>query len=538
MSTELDYASDVRHAVLGGEVASRWVGGINPPTRWAWGFTLVGAAALLLKFGVWGLLAAVALVTAVLWATISLGDQRPYAELLVHQLRTKLRHRTGEHIYVAQADPDYGNPDVDPGWSRPVPLGAVDRLDLRGTGLDDMFILWHHNPGEANLFTIVLSVQGLSEGLRSDAMWAQNFTAFSDSVLNSCARRTSHVRTLQMVSRSVASDLTPHELWVERRVAALDPVMAEKLMKPIVSYGELIEGSRPYAEDHRCYLVVGIGESNGLMKQASKLAKSKGASVEGGVAQVIRDEVANIQRALVNAGYGRVDVLGEQRTCAVMRALMNPSFALDRHEGVRWDNCWPSYIGTADAVVSRPTGEDATAWHTRVGVVPPGKVAPVPLSPNWLAPLLTGVPPDEGDPVDGVAPCPTIRTISVRMDLVPADVARAVARKHRTSDAAQAADAAAKGKITDGTADVMAEASDRRGSDLRQGSGYHGVIWSLGIAVTGRDSDDLDRACARVAAAADDAAITDIHWQDDDHDIAQFWTLPLGRGLAATRYTR
>ena len=60
----------------------------------------------------------------------------------------------------------------------------------------------------------------------------------------------------------------------------------------------------------------------------------------------------------------------------------------------------------------------------------------------------------------------------------------------------------------------------------------------MAIAVTGRDADDLDRACDRVTAAAGDSAIPEIRWCTDDHDIALFWTLPLGRGLARTKFTR
>ena len=106
--------------------------------------------------------------------------------------------------------------------------------------------------------------------------------------------------------------------------------------------------------------------------------------------------------------------------------VLNPSYPLDQHEGVRWDNCFPSYVAAKDAVVVRPAPDDpdAIAWHTRVAVVPPGKIAPVPLGPAWMAPLLTGVEPDEGDPSEGVPPSPTIRTISVRLDFVPADRAR------------------------------------------------------------------------------------------------------------------
>ena len=464
----------VRTAVLGGEIASRYAGGLSTPVKIAWGIAIALALLALATLGWVGLVIALVLIPGTVVATLPLPGGS-WAGHQTRRLHNWWRYRNGEHIFIGPTDPDFNNPDIDPGWSRPVPLGKVEPIDLTGTGLDDMFVLYHHNPGEANLFTLVLSVQGLAEGVRSNEVWAQNAKAFSDSVLNACARRTSHVRTLQMVSRAVPADLNPHERWITQRVRALDPDLAARLDEAIRSYGDVIDEIRPFAEDHRCYLVVGIGESAALMKQAARLARNKDASVEGGVAQVIRDEAANIQRALHAAGYGRVDVLGEQRACAVLRSMVNPSFPLDWHKGVRWENCWPSYVGGADALVVRPSGigPDTTRWHTRIATVPPGKVAPVPLSPDWLAPLLTGVGPDEGDPADGIPPCPTIRTVTVRMDLVPADRARDVTRKHRTTDAAHAIEDARRGRIDDGGAEVMASASARRAEDLKEGSGYH-----------------------------------------------------------------
>ena len=531
--------SEVRFSVLGGEVASRYIGGISTPGKILVGAGLLVCAGGVLFGGKIGLVLGLGVWLGTIGAVVTGWGARK-----VHQFREWQRRRAGEHVFIGEHDPEYNNDEIDPGWIRPVPLGHVEPLDLTGTGLDDMFILYHHNPGEANYFSIVLSVQGLAEGLRSDAKWAQNMESFSDQLLNASARESSHIRRICMVSRAVPSDMTPHERWVSEQVANLEPEYLEMLGGPsgwpILSYGDVIDEISPHAEDHRCYMVVCIGESPALMKQAHKLATSKNAPVEGGVAQKIRDEIAQVQRALVSSGYGRVDVLGEQRACAVIRGIMNPSFPLERHEGVRWENCFPSYVGEPDALVIRPTGvgEDTTAWHTRVATVPPDKVAPVGLDASWLAPLLTGVDPDEGDEAEGVPRSPTIRTLAVSMDLVPARKARTVTRKHRTSDHARAIEEQRQGRIGDGTGETMSAASELRAGDLREGSGYHGVIWSMSLSVTGRDGDDCDRACARVGTAADESAITELAWRDGDHDIALFWTLPLGRGLASTRYTR
>ncbi len=542
---------EVRTSVLGGEVASR---GFPIAQSIVWTAGALGSIAALVVMGgqfsgAVGLVACLVIGISTMGSTLKLFGGESLATIGAHRLSTWWRRRDGRHVWLTPGDPelgiapdpDYGNPEVDPGWTRPPALGACEPLDLSGTGLDDLFILWHHNPGERSYFQIILSVQGLAEGLRSNERWAQNQAAYSESVLNAAARDTVFTRSLQLVLRVVPADLDPHQDWVEERVAELPAERVEQLEPAIISYGHLIDDARPHSEEPHSYLSIAVPESGGLMREADRIASGKNAKAEGGVAQVIRDEAARIQRALQAAGFGRVDVLGEQRACAVMRAMINPSFALDRHKGANWRNWVPTFFGGRDAVlVRRSTDPDRREefWHTRVGVVPPSSIPPVQLGPAWLTPLLARVEPDPGDPGDGLPPSPTIRTISVRLDLVPARIARLATKRHATTDAAKAIELQKKGQISDGSEEVMASSSARRREDLKAGSGYHGVIWSMAIAVTGRDGDDLDRACARVTAAAGDSAITEIRWCEHDHDIAQFWTLPLGRGLARTKFTR
>jgi hypothetical protein len=538
---------EVRTSVLGGEVASRGLP-VAQLIIWIVG-ALAGIAALIVVGGVPGVLVCMVVVLTTAGSTLKLFDDQSLAGMAAHRLSTWWRRRDGRHIWLTPGDPargiapdpDYGDPQLDPGWTFPPALGACEPIDLAGTGLDDLFILWHHNPGERSYFQIILAVQGQAEGLRSNERWAQNQAAYSESVLNSAARDTVFTRSLQLVLRVVPADLDPHEQWLQHKVAQLPPERAAQLAPAIVSYGHLIDDARPHSEEPYSYLSVAIPENGRLMREASRIARSKNAKPEGGVAQVIRDEAARIQRALQAAGFGRVDVLGEQRACAVMRAMINPSFALDRHQGASWRNWIPTFFGGRESVLVRASTDPDRReeyWHTRVGIVPPGKIPPVQLGPAWLTPLLSRVEPDPGDPGDDLPPSPTMRTVTVRMDLVPARIAREATKRHATTDAAKAIELQQKGKISDGSEEVLSSSSARRREDLKAGTGYHGVIWSMAIAVTGRDADDLDRACDRVTAAAGDSAIPEIRWCTDDHDIGLFWTLPLGRGLARTKFTR
>ena len=205
---------------------------------------------------------------------------------------------------------------------------------------------------------------------------------------------------------------------------------------------------------------------------------------------------------------------------------------LGLHKDATWGTCWPSYVGGHTSVAIGTTGQ----WRTRVGFIPARAVEPIELGPLWLAPLLTGVEADPGD--DEIPPMPTIRTVSVRIDFVPAGKARQAAKSDYTSDEARKIKEAKKGKVTDGTSDVLASASDRRRFDLKPGSGHHGAIYSLAVAVTGRDDEDLERAWLRVLEAANDSAFTEIEAATAEHDVALFATLPLGRGMASTKFTR
>lgn len=533
---------EIRTSILGGEVARRNATGLHPAVFAAWGATLGLSIFVFITFGpsLWTLGTAGAMYVGVIGVTLEIKGDESIAGGWVHRLRWWWRRRHGWHAFINRDDADWGNPDVDPGWDAPPQLGNVEPLDLAGTGLDDLFILLHSNPGEPNYFSVVVAVQGLAEGLRGDGKWARTSANFSR-MLSSMARRSSFIRSVQIVHRSVPKDLNPHINWIRGELAHLGPEKARQLEDPIYSYGDLIDTMRPLSEDHHCFFVLCFPQSAPLMKEAARIARSKGATIEGGVAQVIRDDTERAQQALMSAGMGDVEVLGEQRACAVIRAMLNPSHQIERHSGARWDNCIPTLFGGDEAVTVRASTDPERrdeVWHHRVATVPPGHLEPVPLGPHWLRELLTGVDPDPGDPLDGLLPNPTIRTTTVRIDLVRDEHARTAVKHHVTQDIAAQMREAEKGKVTDGGSEVMATASARRREDLKPGSGYHGVIWSMTIAVTGRDADDLDRACNRVTEAAESTPIKDLIWKDQLHDIAIFWTLPLGRGLATTKHSK
>ncbi|WP_405132967.1 hypothetical protein [Nocardia sp. NBC_01388] len=520
----------MRTSILGGEIARRSWLGLSRPVVTAWALSIVASLAIYILGGgqAWAIMTALGWLIAVFAATMEWRDKPSWASRRAHDLRTFSRRRRGEHIYRNPGDPAHGDPALDPGWQFPPPLGNTAPLPVAGTGLDDMFILRTANPGERPYYSVVIAVDGIAGGLRGDAAYASMSSAFG-MFLAQMARTSSHVRGLQLLHRSVPHDMTRHTRWAHTRVARLRD---ERLLPAVESYGTLIDTLTPLAEEHRSLLVLRFPQTEAFMAETARLARNKNAPIGGGIAQVVRDETERATRLLAMAGMGRVDVLGERRVCAVIRALLDPSYKIDRHRDASWGSCWPSYVGGSDCVAIGPHGQ----WRTRVGHIRPRAIEPVALGPLWLAPLLTGVEADPGD--EDIAPMPTIRTLSVRLDFVPAHRARAAAKGDVTADQARKAKEQEKGKLDDGSTEVLADASERRRQDLMPGTGHHGVIYTASIAVTGRDTDDLDRACLRVTEAAGESAITEINWCVGDHDVAVFTTLPLARGLAATPHTR
>ncbi|WP_280494362.1 SCO6880 family protein [Nocardia asiatica] len=522
--------TEQRTYILGGEIARRSWLGLPQPVLVTWAISILVAIALYVLAGssVWTIAIIIVGLAAVVGATMEWNGQQSWASTRLHAIRTFDRRRRGEHIFRNPADPAFGDPGLDPGWQIPVPLGNTAPLDLHGTGLDDMFILRHANPGERTYFSVVLAVDGVASGLRGDAAYAATSAAFG-SFLANLAKSSSLIRGIQLVHRSVPHDMTPHERWAEAQVARLSD---QRLLPAVTSYGALLDVLTPLAEEHRSYVCLKFPQTETFMAETVRAARAKNASIHGGIAQVIRDETERATRLLEIAGMGRVEVYGERRACAVFRACIDPTYKLARHRDAGFHTCWPSYVGGVNSVAIAEDGR----WRTRVGFIPPRGIEPIPLGPLWLAPLLTGVDADPGD--DDTAPMPTIRTISVRIDFVPAAKARTAARGDFTADEARKVKERRKGKIDDGSSDVLLSASDRRRQDLTPGSGHHGGIYSLAVAVTGRDEEDLERACLRVSEAANESAIGEIDWATDDHDVALFATLPLGRGLGATSYTR
>jgi len=524
-----------RTAHLDPETRRRGLLGMSRIMIVVWSITVFIAILIWLSLGGWaGAITGFALLGVTAAATTRFSDGPTYAEVGIRWWRNRGRRRRGEHIYWSVRDrgdhtgipTDRYRPEADPGWEHPVPLGRIEPLPLEGTGFDDLCIMRHSNPGELDYLSVVLQVQGLKGGLRSSSAYAANWQSYGY-LEAELAKTGSYIRGIQQLHRSVSYDMTPHIRWYQNQITGGDG----RLREVVDSYWDILEQIKPLAEEHRVWVVVKIPVDGRFIAEAAvRDSWADGRRAEVGWASVVKDELERFEALLRGAGLGEVTVLGLRRTCAVIRALMDPGYELDDDRDVDWSSCWQSYIGDRDHVVVNDR------WYTRIAHIPPGGIAPIPLGPLWLHPLLVGVEADEG--TDDQPRAATIRTVCVRMDFTPEAAARAQAVADLTQDAASAISERRKGKIDDGTGEAMLTSSQRRRRDLSPGSGVHGLTWSMWVSVTGRDPEDLRRACVRITDAAGRSAITKLDWQTDWHDTAQIATLPLCRGMAGVKSAR
>ncbi|WP_245734277.1 SCO6880 family protein [Lentzea jiangxiensis] len=492
--------------MLGGEISRRGLlGSLSTPAYVALGAaTALAVVSWLVVGDVAGALGGIAILAGT-YTLVRLWGRRSIAATLLRAWWWRRRRLRGETTFIAPVAARESDPQdlLGPLWALPTPLGRVEPLNLTGTAWEHMFILWHHNPGERAYLTVLLEVQGHASALRTDRSYETASMRYGV-LLAQLAKAGSFLRGVQQINRIVPHDAAPHREFVSRRLSTRPGLQAL-----VESYEELVDATAATAEQHRNYLVARFP----LTTEFYDEAQNYGAGSTGW-AGLVREELARLADLAVRAELSRPQVLGEQRTCAVLRSLQDPGWPIDQHEGVRWNNCWQSYTTEPDRLVVNDR------WHTRTAFLPRDGIAAAPLGARWLAPLLTAVTPS------------VIRTLSVRMEFVPDRVARARARADVAQDSASLLDDGKKGRVDDGTDSVMLSASQRRLHDLAPGSGYHGVDWSMAISVTSPDPAELRRACMRVANEAAQSALTDLDWQDRAHDTAVLSTYPLARGMA------
>ena len=157
----------MRISVLGGEISRRGLlGSLGTPAYAALG--AAGCIAFTLWLAVGDVAGAVSgfAVLAGTYGVVRPWGRRSIAAQALWAWRWRRRRLRGETTFTApemvrESDPDHL---FGPLWALPTPLGRVEPLDLSGTAWEQMFILWHHNPGERAYLSVLMEVQGQASG--------------------------------------------------------------------------------------------------------------------------------------------------------------------------------------------------------------------------------------------------------------------------------------------------------------------------------------------------------------------------------------
>lgn len=308
------------------------------------------------------------------------------------------------------------------------------------------------------------------------------------------------IRRIQWVERTAPAQGEELARWL---AAERDPAVPLRGTPMIESYLELISTTTRVSQDHEVLLAVEVD---------SRHARSRG---RPGATASLLEQTERVAQGLEAA---EVRVLGALSPGQVARALRTAFDPYARTELAALETAHPDRDGLAETS-AWPTGT-VEAWeHYRadgalhatywIGGWPRVEVAPM-----FMDALLGG---------SGV-----VRTVAVTFEPIPVD------RSTREVEAAITRDRADRelrhrfGQSETARQRLAEEAAVRRESELAAG---HGEVRLAGfVTVTGRDLEDLRRACSQVQEEAARSRL-ELHRMYGQQADAFTFTLPLCRGL-------
>jgi hypothetical protein len=524
MGSRLDLPPDagIRSSVLGGDVARRGILALAPRSRASRtvGLSIVALVILLLLSAATlaaGLVCVVLIALAAWLVWPPAHSDRSRLDRWIVRRQRRFRHARGLDCYTRPGELRHGSNGA---WELPPPVGRVEPLDLAGTEWARLFILHHLPTGSGQFLTVLMATDGLGAGLWTDAEHAAKQEGFG-ALLSSIAKEGRWLSDIGQLSRTLPQDFTQHTAVLEAQLRP-PPEPAPATVRAayrhlLASYDQVVQQEAYRCEEHRNYLVARIDVTDAFQLYAARFAPGP-----AGWAKLVRDELLQLTTRAASAGLGHVEVLGEQRTVAALRALQNPDCPPDRHGGLTWADAFVSFRTTqTELVVDEHSNAGRSGWYTRVAAVPLRGMEAAQLGPRWLAPVLVDLSPA------------VVRTVATRVRPVPARSARVEAVKDATTDTSATVTADAEGKVDDGTGRAMVDASSRRLLDLAPGSGHAGAEWAMFIALQAPSKSALDDASRALDEAAADASIFQLDWLEHEQDLAWPAVLALGRGVRA-----
>jgi hypothetical protein len=391
--------------------------------------------------------------------------------------------------------------DVDPAVSLPEEVGGVDLLaaPLRGEPVGVL------KDPRANTYTAVLAVRVRSFGLLDRAEQERRLAGWG-AVLAGLARENSPVRRLQWLERTVPSDGDEVARYLQEERDTTVPLASSS----VASYIELVESAGAVTQDHELFLALQLDA-----RRAWRQVKRLGRGDQGAVTLLMR-ELETLAERLVAAD---VQVQGALRPRMLARAIRdaydpygrtyrNRLAAVDpERAGVDPAQAWPLAVERSWVEYRTDSAVHASYWIAQWPRIDVGA--------TFLAPLLmqTNV----------------LRSVAVCMEpIAPSQAIRKV-EAARTSDVADEETRRRGGFVTTARKRLQQESTARREQELADG---HAEFRFAGfVTVSAADSDGLERACAEVEHAAQQARLELVRLYGQQPEAFTF-TLPLARGLA------
>jgi hypothetical protein len=308
------------------------------------------------------------------------------------------------------------------------------------------------------------------------------------------------IRRVQWIERTAPAQGDELVRWVHTE---RDPAIPLRGTPMIDSYLELISSAAQVAQEHEILLAIQVD---------TQRVRDRGTQ------SAIRALVEQTERVAQRLEAAEVTVLGALSPGQLARALRTAFDPYARAELTALDACDPSRDGL-DEVNAWPLGARETweryqadgALHATYWI---GAWPRVEVSPMFMDSLL-----GHSD---------VVRTVSVTFEPLPSDRSTREVEAAITRDRADRELRARFGQSETARQRQAADATRRREAELAAG---HGEVRLSGfVTVTGRDPDDLRRACAEVLEQAARARL-ELHRLYGQQADAFTFTLPLCRGL-------
>jgi hypothetical protein len=356
----------------------------------------------------------------------------------------------------------------------------------------------------ANTYTAVLAVRVGSFGLLDRADQERRLAGWG-SVLSGLARENSPVRRVQWIERTVPSDGDELARYLQSERDATVPLWGS----PVASYIELVESAGAVTQDHELFIALQL-DAGRAWRQLKRLGRG-----DDGATKLLLRELETLAQRLVAADVQVVGALPPRMLARAIRDAYDPDGRTSRGRlgaadpalaGTDPANAWPVAADESWSDCRSDSAYHATYWISQWPRLDVGA--------TFLSPLLmqTNV----------------LRTVAVTMEPVAPSVAMRKVEAARTTDIADEETRRRTGFVTTARKRLQQESTARREQELADG---HAELRFAGfVTVSARDPEGLERACAEVEHAAQQARL-DVQRLYGQQQAAFTFTLPLGRGL-------